>query len=469
MSSTVVCHQCQKRWRLKPQQLPRRIKCPHCAAVIEVAVSTSAPTNQVDLDDDLVDDDELPPPPPLPVPKSKAAPSAAVLRKVLAGFKGTVSRQGPTLGYRLALMLTALAIAVLIALYFAIIAATAYGMYWYAMRFIPQALSIPGRLKVFVLALHAALICGGVLLVYSLLLPLLPSRKGRLPGQKLLPSDAPLLHSYVAKISQELGAPVPAEIRLTWDVNASAGYRGGLWGLSRGRLVLSLGAPLIAGMSTPELGGVIAHELGHFSQRGALFLGYFIKRFIEWCAKAYGGQKNLVEQFAEGDADDHVIAVLLRGVLWVVQSIGVLITWLMAMLGLLVTGFVSRQQEYDADRYAADLIGSDSFVTTLRRIHELGCGQGEIFQRGLSYLLTLATSPQGIEDFAAEIVAAADVIAERNPRQINEGLSQPTGWLDSHPSPRDRMAVLRQRDAPGIFRVNIPAYKLYPRLNPYAS
>ena len=38
----------------------------------------------------------------------------------------------------------------------------------------------------------------------------------------------------------------PVKIRMTLDVNASASYEGGLWGLFRQRLVLTIGAPLIA-------------------------------------------------------------------------------------------------------------------------------------------------------------------------------------------------------------------------------
>jgi Zn-dependent protease with chaperone function/phage FluMu protein Com len=461
MSRSVVCARCNKRWTLKAAPPPKRLKCPQCAAVIEIESPATARSSSDDADDDA-----LPPAPPLPVAKPPANQSAVVLRQVLAGFEGVVPRRGPGIGYRFALLVTAVAIGLLFVLYFMLLAAAGYGVYWYAARFFPQALSIPGRIKVYVLALHTAVVLGGGLLVYSLLTPLWPRRAGRFPGQKLPVGDAPLLHSFVAKLAESLGAPVPMELRITYGVNASAAYRGGLWGLWRRRLVLSIGAPLIAGMTTQQLGGVIAHELGHFSQRGGLWIRHFVMSFVDWCVEAHGGQRMLAEQFAAGEVDESGLTVILRGVLWVAQSLGAGVAWLMAMLGLLVTGFVSRRQEYDADRYAGDLIGGDPFAATLRRIHELALGQGEIRQRGLSYLMTLATAADGLENFVSEIVAAADVLAERSPQRIQKAMNQPTGWLDSHPSPRDRVAALRKQAAPGIFRVSFPAYKLYPRLNP---
>ena len=48
----------------------------------------------------------------------------------------------------------------------------------------------------------------------------------------------------------------------------SAAHRGGFLGLFGGQFVLTVGAPLAAGLSAAGFAGVLAHEFGHFAQRG---------------------------------------------------------------------------------------------------------------------------------------------------------------------------------------------------------
>ena len=77
----------------------------------------------------------------------------------------------------------------------------------------------------------------------------------------------PEFHAFVETIAESVGAPAPWRIEIDHLANASASYHRLPIDLFRRRMILTLGAPLIACMNTRQLAGIIAHEFGHFSQR----------------------------------------------------------------------------------------------------------------------------------------------------------------------------------------------------------
>lgn len=465
MEELLVCAACKTRLKVKPGSTKSRYKCPKCGAGVE------RPSVEADHENQPDNEDFEPDLPPLPVRvKSRSDKSPAdLMRRLLAGFEGSVARRGPSLGYRVALLFTALAVVFLGLCYACLIVAGGFGVYWYAVTILPTALHFRGRVGGFLLIVHLAVLLSAGCVLISMVLPIFLRRKHELPGERLSPGKAPVLHSFVAKIADTLGAPVPVEIRLGLDANASAAYRGGVTGLLRGQLVLTLGAPLIAGMDTQQLAGVIAHELGHFCQRGGSLLRYFIGSFTTWCAISSSLQDSMADLAGDGDADESAISIIFRGIFWLTQCLGSLAVWCFALLGLLVTMFVMRSQEYDADRRESELAGSDAFFGTTRRLIELNMGQQVIFRRGLSNLYAVLNDADGVGNLASEIVAAADLAAEQSTKVIEKELQRPTGWFSTHPGTRARIAAVRQRPQPGVFHLKIPAYRLYPELNPHAA
>jgi Zn-dependent protease with chaperone function len=467
MSDSLACPSCGVRLRIAASKKVFRGKCPKCGSVVErkAAVPELEPSGvsfhpaQQPVDEP---DNE---PEPLELPARSQKSPAEVMRKLLAGFTGTVPRRGPGFGYLFALLLTAMVIVVLILAYLILVAAVAYGVYWYATTIATLPLARMGRAIVLIWAFHLAVIVSGGMLVISMILPIIPRRRGRMEGKRLTPGDAPILHSFAAKIAESLGAPPPSEIRLTLDVNASACQIG----LFRRRLILSIGAPLIAGMNAQQLGAIIAHELGHFSQRGGSGLRNFVNSFVIWCAMAAGYQQSFADDVFDRSEADTAIEMILAWVTWFVQLLGSLAVMGLAWLGLLATMFVSRRQEYDADRYEAAFAGSDAFFGTTRRLIELTLGQQMILSRGFSYVGSVLKDFDGVGNYAAEVVAAADALAEHSKEVVEHDLQAPTGWLSSHPGNRSRIAAVRARPQPGIFHLKMPGYRLYPRLNPHGA
>lgn len=459
MDEIASCDSCGVRVKRKPGAKQTRWLCPKCGAT-NPRPKEPSPTAG-DLTTAARPRTESPPSDP-----SATNDPAALLRTLFASFRGEVPRRLPSTAYRVALLATALGVVVLMLLYAATIAAGAYGLYLYATKLVPVSLSLPGRAKAMMLAVHTAALLSGAGLLISAVVPIFVRRRFRDPGILLPPSEATVLYSFVARIAEVLGAPPPREIRLSIYANASASYRGGLAGLAKGDLILTLGAPLIAGLSMRQLAGIVAHELGHFSQRGGMLVRHFVSTFTTWCGEAISLQSELAHTVTESEPDDSPLVLLLRGVWSLVQMLGTAVVWLFAMSGLFLTRFVSRQQEYDADRYEMDLTGSDHFTTTTRRLIELNLGQQQILKRGLSNLISVLSDEEGVGHFAAEVVAAADIAREKSGKQIERELNRATGWFDTHPGNRARLAAAALRPCPGLFDSRLPAYALYPSLNP---
>lgn len=458
---TLTCQGCGTRLKARDDSLAKRAKCPKCGVRIEPAVAPAP----------VPDGEELPPLPPLPgkrTSKTKIDPndSKAVMRALLTGFTGEIQRRGPALGYRFALLLTSMALCVLMLAYLACIAGAGFGVYCYATTILPTGFHVPGRAGGLLLMMHGAVVLSGGMLVFSMIAPIFTRSEKDDFGVTVTPSEAPVLHSFVAKLAETVGSPKPVEIRLILSPNAVASYRGGLWGLLSKQLVLTMGTPLLAGMTTQQIAGVIAHELGHFSQGGGMLLNRFVMMMTRWFAQAAFSQENLSGTMADGDGDDNVITAILRFIFWIVHALGSLVFWGFAFVGLALSMFVSRRQEYDADRYEAEMTGSDAFFGSSRRLIELALGHATIMQRGWGAVIATLEEHDGVENLTSEVVVAADIASENSAPIVEAALQAPTGWFDSHPGMRDRVKAVRQRPQPGIFAVKLPGYALYPKFNP---
>ena len=101
------------------------------------------------------------------------------------------------------------------------------------------------------------------------------ARNGR--AHLLSRADEPVLFEFVNHLCGIVGAPQPTQIDVTNDVNAAASFESGLLTVVALRLKLTIGLPLVAGMTLRQFTGVLAHEFGHFSQGTGMRLTYVIR------------------------------------------------------------------------------------------------------------------------------------------------------------------------------------------------
>lgn len=92
-------------------------------------------------------------------------------------------------------------------------------------------------------------------------------RKPTAPSGVEVTDLVPDLHRLLAELSAIAGTRPPERIVLVDSVNAFARETPRLFGLLSGERELRLGVQLLAGLTVRELSSVLAHELGHYSNR----------------------------------------------------------------------------------------------------------------------------------------------------------------------------------------------------------
>ena len=208
-------------------------------------------------------------------PEDDIPPEASA---ILAGLEGRIARPPVRPLYRVGLVLVALAMVALPLLYVALVAAVGAGI-WLAVDAMTESWKHPTAGIVIVSIL------GGTVVLF-LVKPLL-AKPGRASARKPLAlrrDRHPLLFAFVDKLCDAVGAPRPKEIRADCDLNASAGFHG-RGDLVRGSRVLTVGLPLMAGMSLSQFAGVLAHEFGHFAQGTGTRLSWLIRTINQWFAR----------------------------------------------------------------------------------------------------------------------------------------------------------------------------------------
>ena len=252
--------------------MPHAVKCPKCAhawqAPLDVAgLQGACPQCQEEL---VLSSEPLPPSqrPAIAAEAATVLPSGDELRaQMFSGFQGSLQRVNTSLLYRLGILWTAVLMVLLPLAYLAIIGLIGLAVYWHLTHHHVILNGAQGRGSLLVLLIYLAPIAVGCLLILFMIKPLFARPAQERRRRTLTPETEPLLFEFVAKIAKLVGAPRPRRIDIDCDINASASFGQSWWSLLTGRgLVLTIGMPLVAGLSLQQFAGVLAHEFGHFSQ-----------------------------------------------------------------------------------------------------------------------------------------------------------------------------------------------------------
>jgi Zn-dependent protease with chaperone function len=361
--------------------------------------------------------------------------------------------------YRLRLLLVAATVTTLPCLYVGLIVLAAAGVFYYVTQVIPSLTLSPmsGRAWLIYLLLIATPAVAGVILVVFMLKPLFFRIVSDTRRRSLTRQGEPRLFELVDAISESVGAPKPARIDVDYQVNASASPAGGLLSVASGNLVLTIGVPLVAGLSARQLSGVLAHEFGHFAQKVGMGSTVMITRVNGWFLRVIYQRDSLDEALDDwiNDSEWYIALVLSIAKLAVMTSRGIL--WCLMVVGHAVSASLLRQMEYDADRYEYDLVGSETFEQTSRELPAIVAAN----QAALSQLYELFT--KGV--LADDMILLQDRIHRDIPDSVRQKIEQSTeqaqqGWFDSHPTDSKRIARARSAARPGSFHLDRPARDL---------
>ena len=267
----------------------------------------------------------------------------------------------------------------------------------------------------------------------------------------------PVFHEFVTQICERVGAPPPARIDLDTDFNASASFRRGWQSFGKDDLVLTLGVPLIACQSTGQLASIIAHEFGHFRQGSAMRSTFLIRTLTGWFMQsAYHGnmRAQMMEHYQDSeDANNEFL------IFWsIVGFLGRQMMWFFGLAGHALSGSLSREMEYDADRHAIHLAGTKNFVNAMANVEKFGVAHAMAIENLRELYCSSGILVDNISRFTLHIgktMPAAVVM-----RMIEEKREEKLKLCDTHPPTRDRAAAAQQMNQPGVLQMDRPASDL---------
>ena len=366
---------------------------------------------------------------------------------LLNAVDGEIEPVRVTSSYTISLFLVGVGMMLLAAIYFVIAAAGIPFSIWWITHppVVPPGQKI-GLGGILVWLLPAMI---GIVVPLFLLKPLFAPASSQSKPRRLKRDAEPLLFDYVDRVCDAVGAPRPASIRIDLEVNASASFRRGLDSFFSDDLTLTLGLPLIAGLNARQFSGVLAHEFGHFAQRTGLRMSSLIMRVNFWFLRFVFDRDGWDERLERWQATSSgwVFAILwcLNKTLWLSRWCVFGLSW----LGRAMSGWLTRQMEFDADLHEIRFSGSKCFASTCRRLRELGVAHAF----AMHHLQQAYQDGRLVDDWSGMIAANLDEVTPETRKllRIDEQKTK-TGALDTHPCDYDRIAHADDEQAPGIFQ-----------------
>ena len=477
MALRVECQKCQAVFAAKDGDAGKSGKCPTCKAPITVPAVADAsvrkgvarapsPPNKVAAaavrptarDTGNVAAESSPNQNEKSVPLPPAQQRAALLRELLAEFHGNIARVKVPISYRIGIVLSSLVMILLPLAYAGIVGLTGFAVYFHATHDTSMLEMGTGRGRLVMCTLYVGPIVAGAVLVLFMLKPLFarPLLEGR--TRSLSRQGEPVLFAVVDRVCQAVGARTPGRINVDWQLNASAGLAEGFFRLFSNRLVLTIGAPLVAGLNVDEFVGVLAHEFGHFTQGAGRRMSFFVRWTSLWFLRVVY-QRDTWDQWLDDSANELDLRIgwilhLARLGVWVSRRV----LWVLMMIGHVVSSFLLRQMEFHADAHEARMVGGEVFEHTTRKLAVLGA----IYQTSFHDLRVFAKRGRLPDDLSLLVLAKRSVIPpallDRIERQVSE---KKAGWLDTHPADRDRIARASREGTNPLFADPRPAAALF--------
>jgi len=327
-----------------------------------------------------------------------------------------------SLGYKLAIVMITVVLVILVMAYLGLILGVGGALLYHLVNH-HWLFSNPGGLWGLV-AYVLPILVGSILLLF-MIKPIVSKPVASSPPRILKRNQDPLLFIFVEKLCDAVGAPRPARIQVNCDVNASASLNHGFWSLFSSEVSLTIGLPLMAGLSLRQFGGVLAHEFGHFSQGTGMRLTYLARLISHWFTRAVYERDDWDRRVDQWGRVSSILHFAIQSSLKLTRGI----LWCLMMVGNAVSGMMLRQMEYDADRYETRYFGSNTFATTSQRIGLLSVA----YEKAIDDLGTFFEEDRLVDDFPRLVAHNMSNFTPEQQQKIRELIdSRPAHWFDTH-------------------------------------
>ncbi|MDR2189176.1 MAG: M48 family metalloprotease [Azonexus sp.] len=252
----------------------------------------------------------------------------------------------------------------------------------------------------------------------------------RLPppaGYPLAEAEAPALFEALDKVRKRLNGPPIHQVLIDEEFNAAIVQRP-RWGLfGRHTNYLILGLPYMLGVSPKEMLATIAHEYGHIcGNHGKLGAWIYRQRLT------FGALHEEVQHSAEDN--------------WVYRGMAYLLRNFMPYYNA-YTFVLSRENEYEADRTATEVVGSAINAQGLIRDVLLGRWFAEEFWPKLYQQAHSRERPTFLPYNAMRSAFKASYPEWATKERLNAAWRERANLDDTHPALRDRVEATGEKSA----------------------
>lgn len=238
-------------------------------------------------------------------------------------------------------------------------------------------------------------------------------------GMEITEADAPRLFAEILALREQLDVPVLHRVVINDEANAAVQERYRSWVLPRHERTLVIGLPYLEGKTADELRATLAHEMAHLSRRHV--------RGQHWVYRLNRWWPALLESL---DLSGRGKTLSARYARWYFDRFE---PWAFVM---------SRHDEVEADQTAARLTSSRATADSLIRGRLLA----SVMNRQLWPMVAernrnLSEPPNDLFLRLDEVLAAGSQGPEAE-RALRNALAEPTGYSDTHPCLRERLATV---------------------------
>lgn len=256
-------------------------------------------------------------------------------------------------------------------------------------------------------------------------------------GKKLRQTDAPELFKFVNEIASTLKAPKFDEILLTKDMNATVVQipRLGIFGWFQN--FLTIGFPLMQAFTLEQFRAVIAHEFGHLSGKHS--------RFGVWIYRVYQIWVRLLEKLYKQKQKRNTGIFIFDLIIITANGLSFLLfdlffNWFVPTFAA-YSFVLARTQEYEADKYSANLVGAENIAGSLISLYL----KSRYLERSFWPEVYKQADYNVQQPEAISMMSQAlklQIPAQDNQRWLKAALAEKTDTENTHPCLSARLAAL---------------------------
>jgi len=177
----------------------------------------------------------------------------------------------------------------------------------------------------------------------------------------------PELKEFIDKVCRDTAAPKPKSVYLDPDVNAYVSYTNSWQSLIfPTKKDLTIGVGIIETLNLSEFKAVIAHEFGHFAQRSMKIGSYIMSAntIIHDMIYSRDYWDETLDKWRASDIRIAFAAWIITPVIWLIRT---MLSLFYRMLNLAYSS-LSREMEFNADKVAVGVSGSDAIISALWKL-----------------------------------------------------------------------------------------------------